>query len=125
MWFYGMVGNSQARDPWLDEAFASWAEETVDGVVPNPGVLQLPGKVGGSTASFGSDENTYYTTVYGKGSAAITEASRQAGSQAFDKAIRCYVNANAWRIAKPSDLETALAGLPKALAVLKSAGALS
>ena len=26
MWFYGMVGNSQFRDPWLDEAFASFAE---------------------------------------------------------------------------------------------------
>ena len=31
MWFYGMVGNSQFRDPWLDEAFASWAESVVDG----------------------------------------------------------------------------------------------
>lgn len=31
MWFYGMVGNSQFRDPWLDEAFASWAEAVVDG----------------------------------------------------------------------------------------------
>ena len=30
-WFYGMVGLSQFRDPWLDEAFASWAEAVVDG----------------------------------------------------------------------------------------------
>ena len=27
MWFYGMVGNSQFRDPWLDEAFATYAED--------------------------------------------------------------------------------------------------
>jgi predicted metalloprotease with PDZ domain len=26
MWFYGMVGNSQFRDPWMDEAFASFSE---------------------------------------------------------------------------------------------------
>ena len=32
MWFYGMVGNSQFRDPWLDEAFATWAEAVVDRV---------------------------------------------------------------------------------------------
>ena len=37
MWFYGMVGNSQFRDPWLDEAFASYAEELVDGEPPNAG----------------------------------------------------------------------------------------
>ena len=36
-WFYGMVGNSQARDPWLDEAFASWAQELVDGTAERPG----------------------------------------------------------------------------------------
>lgn len=125
MWFYGMVGNSQARDPWLDEAFASWAQETVDGVVTDPAALQLPGKVGGSVESFGGNENRYYTTVYGKGAAMLTEASRQAGADAFDKAIRCYVNANAWTIAQPSDLTAALAGLPKALAVLREAGALT
>ena len=26
MWFYGLVGNNQARDPWLDEGLATWAE---------------------------------------------------------------------------------------------------
>ena len=26
-WFYGIVGDDQYREPWLDEAFASWNEE--------------------------------------------------------------------------------------------------
>ena len=30
-WFYGMVGDSQALHPWLDEAFANYAEALVDG----------------------------------------------------------------------------------------------
>jgi hypothetical protein len=38
--------------------------------------------------------------------------------------VRCYVNANAWRIARPADLERALAGLPAAVTVLREAGAL-
>ena len=25
-WFYGLVGNRQGRDPWLDEGLATWAE---------------------------------------------------------------------------------------------------
>jgi aminopeptidase N len=54
----------------------------------------------------------------------LAEASRRAGAEAFEKAIRCYVNANAWRIAEPADLSSALAGLPEALAVMRRAGAL-
>ena len=36
-WFYAMVGNSQARDPWLDEAFATFAEEEIDGTTAATG----------------------------------------------------------------------------------------
>jgi Peptidase family M1 domain len=122
-WFYAMVGNSQARDPWLDEAFATWAEEQVDGTASDD-ALRLPGRVGAPVTAFGRDEAGYYTTVYGKGAAALTAARVAAGAARFDAAIRCYVNANAWRIAKPADLARALAGLPRAVAVLRRAGAL-
>ena len=122
-WFYGMVGNSQARDPWLDEAFASWAQEVVDGTSSDR-ALGLPGRVGDPTASYGTDESGYYATTYAKGSAAIAGARQAAGAARFDAAIRCYVNANAWRIARPADLAAQLAALPAAVAVLRQAGAL-
>ncbi|HEY6744711.1 MAG TPA: M1 family aminopeptidase [Mycobacteriales bacterium] len=122
-WFYAMVGNSQARDPWLDEAFASFAEEEVDGTT-DVGALKLPGKVGASTASYGPDENAYYRTTYAKGSAALAAARAAGPPAAFDAALRCYVNANAWRIATPSDLAAALAQLPASVTVLREAGAL-
>ena len=123
-WFYAMVGNSQARDPWLDEAFASFAEEAVDGTLSDRG-LRLPGSVGQSTTHYGGNEGAYYRTTYAKGAAALT-AARKAGPPAkFDAALRCYVNANAWRIARPADLAAALAGLPASLKVLRDAGALS
>ncbi|HEV7658041.1 MAG TPA: M1 family aminopeptidase [Mycobacteriales bacterium] len=125
-WFYAMVGNSQARDPWLDEAFATFAEAEIDGPGGggSQGGLRLPGRVGDSTTHYGSDEASYYSTTYGKGGAALL-AARTAGPAAkFDAALRCYVNANAWRIAEPGDLATALAGLPASLKVLRAAGAL-
>lgn len=122
-WFYGMVGNSQARDPWLDEAFASWAEEDVDGTGSDTG-LRLPGEVGDSTADYGGNEGRYYATTYAKGAAALTAAQAKAGPARFAAAIRCYVAANAWRIARPADLTAQLAGLPAAVTVLQDAGAL-
>jgi hypothetical protein len=122
-WFYAMVGDSQARDPWLDEAFATYAEQLVnhDG---QPEALNVPGKVGDSMQGFGDDSGHYYNTVYAKGSAALAAARTAAGPAKFDAALRCYVNKNAWRIAKPADLAAALSGLPAAMSVLRKAGAL-
>jgi hypothetical protein len=125
MWFYGMVGNSQFRDPWLDEAFASWAEAVVDagsGLV-NEAALTLPGAVGAPMDEFPSD-GAYYRTVYDKGGAALLAAEGAAGDGAFDAAIRCYVDATAWSIATPTDVYRALSDLPTALAVLVDAQAL-
>jgi hypothetical protein len=68
--------------------------------------------------------NGYYFTTYDKGAAALEAARNAAGAGKWDAALRCYANANAWRIATPQDLATALAHLPKALAVLRKAGAL-
>jgi len=33
-WFYSLVGNDQARYPWLDEGLATWAESAVNGAPP-------------------------------------------------------------------------------------------
>jgi hypothetical protein len=125
MWFYGMVGDSQFRDPWLDEAFASYAESVVSPVDParTAAALDLPGDVGASMGEF-PDDRSYVTTVYGKGAAMLLAARDAAGAETFDAALRCYVDARAWSIATPADVATALAGLPAARDVLVAAGAL-
>jgi hypothetical protein len=123
-WFYALVGDSQARDPWLDEAFATYAEQQVNGT-DESGALNGPGKVGGSMQDFGDNMQVYFGTVYAKGAAALAAARAATGPSRFDAALRCYVNANAWRIARPGDLARALAALPAALAVLRKAGALA
>jgi hypothetical protein len=122
MWFYGMVGNSQFRDPWLDEAFATYAESVADGG-PDRDDLDRDGAVGGSMADF-DDQDEYEDLVYGKGAAALAAAREAAGDEAFDAAVRCYVETQAWTIARPEDLARALADLEPALDVLVEAGAL-
>ena len=124
MWFYGMVGDNQAGDPWLDEAFATYAEGLVTGPPEDPAqALAEPLDVGLPIGEFPSTE-AYLDTVYGKGSAMLDLARSESGPELFDAALRCYLNANAWRIAKPTDVEAALRELPAALAVLREAGAL-
>jgi aminopeptidase N len=123
-WFYAMVGDSQALHPWLDEAFASYAEALINHDRPSPRALSVHGAVDRSTESYRSDVERYYFTTYTKGAAALFAARAAAGPARWDAALRCYVAANAWRIARPSDLRAAIAGLPAAVAVLKKAGAL-
>ncbi|MGY5884906.1 M1 family aminopeptidase [Modestobacter lacusdianchii] len=125
MWFYGMVGDSQFRDPWLDEAFAGYAESVT--AEPPAGrvtrALGQEGDVGASMAEH-ADDRSYVQAVYVKGAAMLLTAREAAGADAFDAALRCYVDATAWQIATPADVAAALADLPAALAVLAAAGAL-
>ncbi|HEY0127273.1 MAG TPA: peptidase M1, partial [Blastococcus sp.] len=58
------------------------------------------------------------------GGAALLEAERIVGEEAFAAAVRCYVDATAWSIATPTDVHRALSDLPAALAVLEDAEAL-
>ena len=129
MWFYGMVGNSQFRDPWLDEAFATYAEAIVDprtdADIDIAAALAIEGDVGDSMADFADDgTETYFEVVYGKGGAALLAAREAAGADPFDAAVRCYVDASAWSTATPVDVAAALADLPAALQVLVGSGAL-
>jgi hypothetical protein len=123
-WFYAMVGDSQALHPWLDEAFATYAEELADGEPLFPRNLDVPGDVDRSTESYGDNVDDYYFITYAKGATALRSARTAVGPAKWDAAIRCYVRANAWRIANPDDLEAALKDLPAGVAILKKAGAL-
>jgi aminopeptidase N len=96
----------------------------VDGTPHDPSALTAPGRVDSSTESYGTNMYAYYFTTYNKGAAALAAARTAAGPAAWDAALRCYINANAWRIATPKDLAAAIEHLPKALAVLRKAGAL-
>jgi aminopeptidase N len=131
MWFYGLVGDDQELHPWLDEAFATFAEQLIDAeifgadlhvsdtiVPPDPRPVDSP------VTAFEHDYSGYNQVVYFKGASALLIARQRAGPAAFDSALRCYLRVNAWRVAAPSDLSAALHGLPAAISALREAGAL-
>lgn len=132
MWFYALVGNNQAKDPWLDESFASFVEAVVhdSGGDPEPSGA-FSGSVAGELGQpmdywteFRRPSNAYVDGVYVAGSDALIEARQAAGADAFDSALRDYLTENAQQIATPSDVAEAFADLPAALRVLEDAGAL-
>jgi hypothetical protein len=127
-WFYGLVGDNQGRDPWLDEAFATYAEALVRGTGSRYLSTYVPAsgrnRVGEPMTYWESRQSVYYKAVYSQGAAGLLRARAAVGAATFDRAIRCYVNALAHRIATPADVRRALAGLPEAVAALRGVGAL-
>lgn len=74
-WFYGLVGDDQARHPWLDEAFATYAEAlaSATAVRLDRSVLTLDTPVDTQVTAF-SDAAEYFTVVYAKGAVALLTA---------------------------------------------------
>jgi hypothetical protein len=130
-WFYGLVGNNQARDPWLDEAFASFVQAIVDD--PDHDPFRPPGRLARSDAQIGQPMTfwaaqehpgqAYVEGVYLRGSDALIAARTAAGAEPFDAALRRYLVANAHAIATPDDVRAAFAHLPDAIAQLEATGA--
>lgn len=127
-WFYGLLGDNQARDPWLDEAFATYAEALDRGTGPRYRSTAAPTigrqQVGRPMAFWEADTSAYYRSVYVQGAAALLRARDRVGAAAFDTALRCHARRNAQRITGPADLTASLQHLPAAVAELRRAGAL-
>lgn len=130
MWLYGLVGNNQARHPWLDESFATAVQVIADGgdaLQGRPADSDVAGHVG-QPMEFWLDyrrpSTAYVSGVYTAGGAALLEARRLAGSERFDEALRTYLRENAHQIAEPADVEEAFGHLPIVLDTLAEAGAL-
>lgn len=131
MWFYGLVGNDQARDPWLDEAFAEYAETLVTGresqalsYVAPEAVRNQVGRPMSWYAARPEAADLYAAGVYRQGGAMLHKARAAAGPDVFDRLLREYVATYAHTIVTPASVSKAFASAPAALAVMREYGAL-
>jgi hypothetical protein len=104
-WFYGLVGNSQGRDPWLDEGLATWGEarfeRTLDDYVDRPVPGDAAGRVGEPMTFWESRTDNYYRGVYVQGAQLLAALGPP---EKVDCALRLYVANEAYGIARPVDL---------------------
>jgi hypothetical protein len=109
-WFYSLVGNNQARDPWLDETPATWAEGRLTGRLAAVLARPIPDAVRnelGRPMSFW-DQFTIPVFVDGAYDQGVQALASLGEPDAVDCALRLYVRDNAYRIADPRDLLRAL-----------------
>jgi hypothetical protein len=125
-WFYSLVGNDQARDPWLDEGLATYAWVTADYLQARFAQFRIPAAAAGHLG----ESMTYWdplpyadyqSGVYVQGDRAVAGLGPQ---PKVDCALRLYVAANAYKIATQPGLGHALARVfPDAPARLRRFGA--
>lgn len=89
-WWYGIVGNDQMLEPWLDEAFAQYSARLLDDVP-----IEYCNSRGGVISSVFEFEQwmdcSYYSSVYLKGAAFLDDVHRRMGTDAFFDALRDIV----------------------------------
>ena len=103
-WFYSLVGNDQARDPWLDETLATWGQTRLGSQeLPPPRSVPRSAErhVGAPMTYWNRHRRWYFYGVYGAGVKALHSLGNDA---AVDCALRRYVARRAYSIAQPRDL---------------------
>ncbi len=123
-WFYGLVGNNQGRDPWLDEGVTSWAEARFEGRLDRFKARAMPPgarNMLGQPMSYWADRRQLYQDgVYIQGAQALAALG---DPELVDCALRVFVAANAHRIARQPDLvKAASAVFPDAGSTLTAYG---
>ncbi len=117
-WFYGVVGNDQLNEPWLDEALAQYATliymQTLYGT---PGATRFRNSLEERWARVGYvdipigmrvrdyTDVEYGAIIYGRGPLFLCALADTMGQKTFDSFLRDYYQAYQWRIATTDGFE--------------------
>jgi hypothetical protein len=122
-WWYGVVGNDEYREPWLDEAFASWSERLVDDRDAASGCRQRPwlsdsARISNGMGYWDAHPGEYNPVVYAQGACALSALAARFGLGRFLDVLAHYVAAHRLGFSTTagftSAIESAAATLPTA-----------
>jgi aminopeptidase N len=109
-WFYSLVGNDQARDPWISEGLTTWAqtgpEASFTRTVATPIPVALRNRIGEPMSFW--DGLGFEKTRLGVHIQSVQALASLGDQSAVDCALRLFVVRNAYRTATPRDLLAAL-----------------
>ncbi len=118
-WFYGLIGDDQLHEPWLDEALATYAEVLYYEAAGRPGaasgllsemrswVRSVPDPtlpIGLGVGDYG-DENTYGAIVYGKGALFLDALRGRIGDEAFHQFLHSYFTEERYGFASAAEFQ--------------------
>ncbi|HET7028892.1 MAG TPA: hypothetical protein VFI34_00145 [Candidatus Limnocylindrales bacterium] len=108
-WFYGIVGNDQARNPYADEAAADMVARNVLGLrrASRCATARL------DLSIYRYSSTCYYEDIYIQGGNFLDDLRKSMGTTRYWNAIRAYLTANRFKLSTTQRLLTAIdAGTP-------------
>jgi hypothetical protein len=103
-WFYGLLGNDQMRQPWLDEGFSDFSARYVMGVGANQcssknidvSVFAFPAGLtsGGNWTGCGG----YFFSVFNRSTEMLNRVRTRMGTDEFFAALRAHIAERRYRI---------------------------
>ena len=106
-WFYGLVGNDQMKEPWIDESLATYLAYRILEWNPlsssSPAVTPSGKSPVDSTVYDFNDETQYSATAYGKGTVFLQELAATLKGDTMDVCLRDFVNLYKYKVATTRD----------------------
>ncbi|MGW1003769.1 M1 family aminopeptidase [Streptomyces sp. NPDC002520] len=111
-WWYGIVGDDEYTNPWLDEAFTDYATDlalgkTGTGCWSTVSWASSAEKITNSMAYWDAHSSRYSTVVYGYGKCALHDLRRVLGDTAMTKLLKDYATAHWYGVSTTAEFKAA------------------
>ncbi|MFL6127735.1 MAG: M1 family metallopeptidase [Mycobacteriales bacterium] len=110
-WWYGIVGDDEYADPWLDESFADYATDLARGIDGtgcwHPTWQSGAEKISNPMSYWDAHPSRYGTVVYTYGRCALHDLRRTIGTTAMTNLLRSYGASHWYGVSTPADFKAA------------------
>ncbi|RPF37477.1 M1 family metallopeptidase [Streptomyces sp. TLI_185] len=111
-WWYGIVGDDEYNNPWLDEAFTDYATDLALGKAGTScwnsvSWASSAEKITNSMAYWDAHSSRYSTVVYGYGKCALHDLRRLIGDTAMTKLLKDYATSHWYGVSTTAEFKAA------------------
>ncbi|MQY36427.1 hypothetical protein SRB17_44280 [Streptomyces sp. RB17] len=111
-WWYGIVGDDEYNNPWLDEAFTDYATDlalgrTGTGCWNSVSWASSTEKITNSMAYWDAHSSRYSAVVYGYGKCALHDLRRVLGDTAMTELLKDYATAHWYGVSTTAEFKAA------------------